>query len=91
MVTTPFLESNLDKGVCYRVFYGQVVRFQRLCTHREDFESRARYLLDALRDRGYKLGLLGKQFRRAVAKYVVEFQKWELPLDIDGWFKAIAG
>ena len=87
VVTMPFLESNLDKGV----FYGQVVRFQRLCTHREDFESRARYLLDALRDRGYKLGLLGKQFRRAVAKYVVEFQKWELPLDIDGWFKAIAG
>ena len=33
VVTMPFLEGNLDKGVCYRVFYGQVVRFQRLCTY----------------------------------------------------------
>ena len=39
VVAMPFLESNLDRGVCYRVFYGQVVRFQRLCTYREDFDS----------------------------------------------------
>ena len=78
VVTMPFLESNLDRAVCYRVFYGQVVRFQRLCTYRES-RTRTRYLLDILKDRGYKLGLLDRQFSRAVAKYIVDFQIWELP------------
>ena len=75
----------MDGKVCYRVFYGQVVRFQRLCTYREDFESRTRYLLGVLKERGYKLSLLGRQFSRAVAKYIVDF-----PLDIVSWFRTIS-
>ena len=88
VVTMPFLESNLDKGVCYRVFYGQVVRFQRLCTYKTDFELRTRHLLGLLRDRGYQVGLLGRQFCRAVDKYISDFQRWELPTDIMGWFRS---
>ena len=91
VISLPYLESNLDKGVCYRVFYGQMVRFQRLCTNREDFESRAGFLLDILKNRGYKLGLLGRQFSRAIGKYIVEFQKWEIPVDSGWWFRHIAG
>ena len=91
VVSMPFLESNLDKGVCYRVFYGQVIRFQRLCSKREDFEIRTRFLLAILKDRGYKVGWLGRQFCRAVAKYISDFQKWDIPLDVKGWFNSIAG
>ena len=90
-LSLPFLESNLDRGVCYRVFYGQMVRFQRLCTYREDFEARARYLLDVLRARGYRLDLLGRQFLRAIGKYISDFQRWEIPVSIEGWFRDIAG
>ena len=90
VVTMPFLESCLDRGICYRVFYGQMVRFQRLCTNREDFEERARFLLLVLKDRGYNLSLLSRQFCRAVAKYVSDFQKWELPSDIRNWFRIIS-
>ena len=86
----PFLEINLDKGVCYRVFYGQVVRFQRLCTLRVDFELRTRHLLDLLRDRGYSVALLGRQLCKAVDKYISDFQRWELPTDIREWFRCIA-
>ena len=87
----PFLESNLDKGVCYRVFYGQVVRFQRLCSKREDFEYRTGFLLGILKERGYSVGLLGRQFSRAVTKYISDFQKWDIPVDIRGWFRTISG
>ena len=90
VVTMPFLESNLDKGVCYRVFYGQVVRFQWLCTYKEDFELRTQHLLNFLRNRGYEVGLLGRQLCKAVDKYVSDFQKWELPSDIREWFRCIA-
>ena len=30
VISFPFLESNIDNGLCYRVFYSQVIRFQRL-------------------------------------------------------------
>ena len=79
VISLPYLESNLDKGVCYRVFYGQMVRFQRLCTFRGDFEARARFLLDILKGRGYKLGLLSRQFTRAIGKYISDFQRWDIP------------
>ena len=36
----PFLESNIDNGLCYRVFYSQVIRFQRLCSNCSGFETR---------------------------------------------------
>ena len=89
VISLPFLESNLDSRICYRVFYGQVVRFQRLSTFREHFEERVKFLAGILLARGYKRDFLQKQFCRAVGKYISEFQKWALPLDISAWFLQI--
>ena len=89
VISLPFLESNLDSRICYRVFYGQVVRFQRLSTFREHFEERVKFLADILLARGYKRVFLQRQFCRAVGKYISEFQKWALPLDISAWFLQI--
>ena len=66
------------------------VYFYATNTNRADFEERARFLLLVLKDRGYNLGLLGRQFCRAVAKYISDFQKWELPLDTRDWFRTIS-
>ena len=86
VISLPFLSSNLDTRVCYLVFYGQIVRFQRLTSLREDFEIRVKFLADILLDRGYILDLLQIQFCRAVDKYTSEFQKWSLPQDLRLWF-----
>ena len=40
VISLPFLNSNLDNYLCYRVFFSQTLRFQRLCTFRSDFEER---------------------------------------------------
>ena len=89
VISLPFLESNLDSKICYRVFYGQVIRFQRLSTFREHFEGRTKFLADILIARGYRRDYLQKQFCKAVSKYISEFQKWTLPLDISSWFLQI--
>ena len=89
VISLPFLESNLDSKICYRVFYGQVIRFQRLSTFREHFEERTKFLADILIARGYRQGHLQKQFCKAVNNYISEFQKWALPLDISSWFLQI--
>ena len=89
VISLPFLESNLDDKISYRVFYGQVVRFQRLTSHRVDFEFRVKFLADILLGRNYLKRQLEKQFCKAVEKYLVEFQKWPLPPVFSIWFDNI--
>ena len=89
VISLPFLDSNLDSGICYRVFYGQVIRFQRLSSLKEDFEIRVKFLADILLNRGYNMNSLQRQFCKAVDKYTSEFQKWALPLDLVSWFRQI--
>ena len=86
VISLPFLESNIDKDLCYRVFYSQIIRFERLSTHRTDFEQRTKFLGNILKERGYLSHALERQFSKCIIKYMAEFQKWELPLNVKGWF-----
>ena len=86
VISLPFLESNLDTNICYNVFYGQIVRFQRLTSLREDFEARVKYLASILIKHGYNIKFLCRRFTKALDKYGSEFQKWSLPLDLKSWF-----
>ena len=90
VIVMPFIESNLDSRICYKVFYGQIIRYQRLCDIRSDFEGRVRYLMGFLQDRGYAYKLLRKEFCRAVEKHTAEFQKWVLPSSFMDWFRDIS-
>ena len=91
VISLPFLESNLDTNICYNVFYGQIVRFQRLTSLKEDFEARVKFLANILIKRGYNKNFLRKRFTKAIDKYGFEFQKWSLPLDLKSWFFQIIG
>lgn len=86
VISLPFLESNIDKDLCYRVFYSQIIRFERLSTHRTDFELRTKFLGNILKERGYLSHALERQFSKCIIKYMAEFQKWELPLNVKEWF-----
>ena len=89
VISLPFLNSNLDNNICYRVFYGQIIRFQRLTSDRVDFEVRARSLANILIARGYNRNRLKNQFSKAVNKYIIEFYKWDIPSDLRLWFDQI--
>ena len=90
VISLPFLESNLNSRICYKVFYGQIIRFQRLCSFQTDFEERVRSLLEILLGRGYNFGMLKREFCKSVSKYISEFQRWAIPLDFDKWFVSIS-
>ena len=89
VISLPFLSSNLDSNICYRVFYGQIIRFQRLTSDRIDFEIRTRSLANILIARGYNKDRLRNQFSKAIDKYMREFCKWDIPLDLQLWFDRI--
>ena len=89
VISLPFLESNIDGDLCHGVFYSQIIRFERLSSHREDFEKRTRYLGEILKSRGYHFNILERLFSKCITKYAKEFQKWYLPLNIKTWFRDI--
>ena len=89
VISLPYLESNLDEKICYKVFYSQILRYQRLCNYISDFEERTYMLLDILLLRGYRLAKLRREFCRVVNQYICEFQKWVLPQNFDIWFSCI--
>jgi len=86
VISLPFLESNISCKLCYLVFYGQVLRYQRLCTLREDFENRTHKLSAQLISRGYNPLNLKKQFSKVIGNYREEFNRFEIPRDIGAWF-----
>ena len=90
VISLPFLETNIDKKICYKVFYGQVIRYQRLCTHLSAFEERTKTLLDILIRRRYKFNKLRQEFCRAIECYISDFQTWSIPLDFNNWFHRIS-
>ena len=89
VVSMPFLNSNIDRQVCYKVFYSQVLRYERLCSFQLDFESRVRSLGVFLLKRGYRLAVLGREFVKVVRSYRTEFERWSVPTDSKRWFKYI--
>ena len=89
VISLPFLESNIDGDLCHRVFYSQIIRFERLSSRREDFEKRTRFLGEILKSRGYHFNALERLFCKCVIKYAKEFQKWSLPLNVKKWFSDI--
>ena len=89
VVSLPHLGTNMGKDVCYRVFYGEVLRYVRLCSLIGDFEVRVRKTGLMLLARSYEFRGLRSQFSKVLAKYRCEFEKWLIPLDTYGWFRMI--
>ena len=50
VISLPFLESNIDGDLCHRVFYSQIIRFERLSNHMIiEKTSRTKYLCNILK------------------------------------------
>ena len=60
-----------------------------LTSDKTDFEVRTRSLANILIARGYNKDRLRNQFSKAIDKYMMEFCKWDIPLDLQLWFNQI--
>ena len=89
VISMPFIESNIDSKICYKVFYSQVLRYGRLCSFLKDFEDRVKLLGDMLLERGYKKEKLGREFRQVIGMYRSEFERWSIPAESQLWFNNI--
>ena len=76
VITFPFLESNIFTTICYSVFFGEILRYLRICSRLSDFEIRAKKLVSMLVERGYKRSELARQFIKVFFRYKCEVRKY---------------
>ena len=89
VISLPFISSNISRNICYLVFYGQVLRYQRLTSYLVDFEDRVRQLACILLGRNYIRSGLRRQFCKVISKYRSEFERWDIPTASGLWFDNI--
>lgn len=76
VITLPFLESNVANEMCFYVYFGQILRFLRICTLLDDFKERCIFLTRLLQRRGYANDRLAKKFLEVMYRYRSEFVKF---------------
>ena len=76
VISLPFLESNVDEGMCYSVYFSQILRFIRICSRKDDFIERSKLLSDMLMARGYLKGRLSTKLNQVLSKYQQDWAKF---------------
>ena len=52
-VNFPFLDGDVPLRLSYRVYISQLIRFARVCSHVDDFNTRNKCLIAKLLKQGY--------------------------------------
>ena len=71
--------------MCYSVYFGQVLRYMRICSRKDDFIVRTKQLSQLLMARGYDRKRLSTKLNQVLRKYQLEWMKFGsniLPHDI---------
>ena len=62
IVNFPFLDGDVPRHPSYGVYISQLIRFARVCSHVDDFNTRNKYLTAKLLKQGYRHHKLRKAF-----------------------------
>ena len=76
VIVFPYLESNILTSVCYSVYFGEILRYLRISSRLEDFESRSRKLTDMLKERKYQLSKMARQFIKVFMRHKKDGRKF---------------
>ena len=64
IVNFPFLDGDVPRRPSYRVYISQLIRFARVCSHVDDFNTRNKCLTAKLLKQGYRYHKLRKAFSK---------------------------
>ena len=82
VITLPFLESNVAVEMCYYVYFGQILRFLRICSRLEDFKERCIFLTRLLQNRGYVNCRLASKFNEVLHHHKKDWTKFREKVNI---------
>ena len=67
MVNFPFLDGDVPRRPSFGVYISQLIRFARVCSHVDDFNTRNKCLTAKLLKQGYRYHKLEKRFPSSIA------------------------
>ena len=76
VISLPFLDSNVCNDMCYNVYFGQVLRFLRVCSKLEDFKERSVFLTKILQERRYNIARLASKINQVLNKHKKDWTKF---------------
>ena len=74
IVNFPFVDGDVPCRPSYGVYISQLIRFARVCSHVDDFNTRNKCLTAKLLKQGYRYHKLRKAFKSSIANTVTWFQ-----------------
>ena len=69
IVTFPFLDGDVQRRPSYGVYISQLIRFARVCSHVDDFNTRNKCLTAKLLKQGYRYHKLRKAFSKIYRRH----------------------
>ena len=69
IVNFPFLDGDVPRLPWYGVYISQLIRFARVCSHVDDFNSRNKYLTAKLLKQGYRFHKLRQAFSKLYRRH----------------------
>ena len=82
IVNFSFVSSNIPYGPSYGVYFSQLIRYARCCSHYEDFRYRHKCLVDRLLSQGYRALKLEKSFKKFYGRYQDLIEKYQRSVNV---------
>ena len=76
-----FLDGDVPRHPSYGVYISQLIRFARVCSHVDDFNTRNRYLTAKLLKQGYRYHKLRKAFSMFYRRHYKLISKFNVGLN----------
>ena len=80
IVNFPFLDGDVSRRPSYGVYISQLIRFARVCSHVDDFNTRNKCLTAKLLKQGYRYHKLRKAFSRFYRQHYELISKFNVGL-----------
>ena len=80
IVNFPFLDDDVPSRPSYGVYISQLIRFARLCSHVDDFNTRNKCLTAKLLKQGYRYHKLRKAFSKFYRQHYELISKFNVGL-----------
>ena len=71
IVNFPFLDGNVPRSTSYGVYFSQLIRFARVSSHVDDFNTRNKVLTAKLLRQGYRYNKIHKAFSNLIGGILI--------------------
>ena len=81
LVNFPFLDGDVPRRPSYGVYISQLIRFARVCSHVDDFDTRNKCLTAKFLKQGYRYHKLRKAFSKFYRRHYELISKFNVGLE----------